>query len=241
MPFRRSIFCSNFRIARCAMQLTGAKHTQPLQTRTRFAAYPPCTGTIHRFLVRNPLCKITARNSNLPKTQRNEPLQQTLSNAGKLSMQRPRSSQPQPLHHHTSEHSNFWTITARDLHHSLGQTTHCQKPGPIFCSAHAEQKTNTRIQTHQNLFTLTKNISAPQQNQAGSKHPVFRFPTFAGTATKKPKLDFPCTNQPPSQPVIARRRSRRSNPSRRNPKRNLVEMDGIEPTTPCLQSRCSTN
>ncbi len=118
-------------------------------------------------------------------------------------MQRPRSSQPQPSHHHTSEHSNSWTITARDSHHSLGQTTHCQKPGLILRPAHAEQKTSTRIQTHQNLFTLTKNISAPQQNQAGSKHPVFQFPTFAGTATKKPKLDFPCTNQPPPQPVIA--------------------------------------
>ena len=27
----------------------------------------------------------------------------------------------------------------------------------------------------------------------------------------------------------------------RSPKGNLVELDGIEPTTPCLQSRCSTN
>ncbi len=40
-------------------------HTQPLRTRTRFAAYPPCTGTIHRSFAPQSPQKTTARNSNL--------------------------------------------------------------------------------------------------------------------------------------------------------------------------------
>jgi hypothetical protein len=99
-----------------------------------------------------------------------------------------------PPHHHTSEHSNFWTIILHGSHRSIGQTTHCQKPGPIFCSARAEPKTSTRIQTHQNLFTLTKNIFAPQQNQAGSKHPIFApHPLRRVMQTKNRNSIFPIT------------------------------------------------
>ena len=87
-------------------------------------------------------------------------------------MQHPRSSQPQSSHHHTSEHSNFWTIILHGSHRSIGQTTHCQKPGPIPANVRTSTKTSTRIQTHQNLFTLTKNIFAPLNNSAGSKHPT---------------------------------------------------------------------
>jgi hypothetical protein len=38
----------------------------PPQTRTRFAAYPPCTGTIYQNHIRiaEPLASITARNGN---------------------------------------------------------------------------------------------------------------------------------------------------------------------------------
>jgi hypothetical protein len=96
-----------------------------------------------------------------------------------------------PPHHHTSEHSNFWTIILHGSHRSIGQTTHCQKPGPIPANVRTSAKTSTRIQTHQNLFTLTKNSFVPPQQQDWEQHPVFQFPTFTGTKTKKPKLDFP--------------------------------------------------
>ncbi len=128
--------------------------------------------------------------------------QQIFAHAGKLSMRRQQSSQLPPPHHHTSEHSNFWTIILHGSHRSIGQTTHCQKPGPIFCSAHTEQKTSTRIQTHQNLFTLTKNSFVPPKQLDWEQHPISRFPTFTGTTTKKPKLDFPHNiSKPPSNPT----------------------------------------
>ena len=91
----------------------------------------------------------------------------------------------------------------------------------------AEPKTGTRIQTHQNLFTLTKNISA-LNIEAGSIHPVFRTADlFRNRPNRKPKLDFPINDLIPTIRTLRQHQ--------------LVEMDGIEPTTPCLQSRCSTN
>jgi len=115
--------------------------------------------------------------------------------AGKLFMQHPRSSQPQPSHHHTSEHSNSWTIILHGSHRSIGQTTHCQKPGPIFCPANADQKTSTRIQTHQNLFTLTKNISAPpkQLDWEQTSNEPRTSPSQSNDPSPK-KLDFPITS-----------------------------------------------
>jgi hypothetical protein len=54
---------------------------------------------------------------------------------------------------------------------STGQTTHRQKPGPATPNVFTSTVTNTRAQTHQNLFTLTKN-NLLLNNQAGSKHPT---------------------------------------------------------------------
>ncbi len=111
-------------------------------------------------------------------------------------MRRQQSSQLPPPHHHTSEHSNFWTIILHGSHRSIGQTTHCQKPGPIPTDVYTSAKTSTRIQTHQNLFTLTKNIFAPQQNQAGSKHPIFApHPLRRVMQTKNRNSIFPITFQ----------------------------------------------
>jgi len=59
------------------------------------------------------------------------------------------------------------------INRSTGQTTHAQIPGL--------DHSNTRTQMHQNLFTLTKNISAPRQLSLGSKHPTLAPPqTFSG-------------------------------------------------------------
>jgi hypothetical protein len=56
---------------------------------------------------------------------------------------------------------------------STGQTTHHQIFGPA--------RADTRIQTHQNLFTLTKNISARQQLSWEQTSEFFRSSTFSGT------------------------------------------------------------
>ena|SRR6516165_7810237 len=62
------------------------------------------------------------------------------------------------------------------INRSTGQTTHAQKPGlaPLF------QAANTRIQMHQNLFTLTKNKSAPRQFSLGTNIRQSAPQTFAG-------------------------------------------------------------
>jgi hypothetical protein len=64
-----------------------------------------------------------------------------------------------------------------------GQTTQSQKPGPIpdITTHVAAPQTGTRIQTHQNLFTLTKNILF-LNIEAGNKHPASApLLTFSGT------------------------------------------------------------
>ena len=195
MPFCRSIFCSVTKHRTMCDAAALEPHTQPPQTRTRFTAYPPCTGTIHRFFAPQSPQKTTARNSNLSQFNATEHSNKFLLHAGKLFMQHPRSSQPQPSHHHTSEHSNFRTIIARSFRHSLGQTTHCQKPGPISCPTNADQKTSTRIQTHQNLFTLTKNIFAPpkQQDWEQTSNEPRTSPSQSNDPSPK-KLDFPITS-----------------------------------------------
>ena len=51
--------------------------------------------------------------------------------------------------------------------------------GPLF------QATNTRIQMHQNLFTLTKNKSAPRQFSLGTNIRLPSPQTFSGIAGQK--------------------------------------------------------
>ena len=77
------------------------------------------------------------------------------------------SSQQRAPHHHTSEHSEYpaingsWLFTTPRVRQPIAKH-------PDQCS-----RTSTRIQTHQNLFTLTKNNSF-LNNQAGNKHPTPR-------------------------------------------------------------------
>jgi hypothetical protein len=61
------------------------------------------------------------------------------------------------------------------------------------CSRHSrgQTQTGTRIQTHQNLFTLTKNILF-LNIEAGNKHPgSVGADLCRNRAQRKPKLDFP--------------------------------------------------
>ena len=60
----------------------------------------------------------------------------------------------------------------------------------LSCSRNQAQ-TGTRIQTHQNLFTLTKN-NLFLNIEAGSKHPACcAADLFRNNSRRKPKLDFP--------------------------------------------------
>jgi hypothetical protein len=76
--------------------------------------------------------------------------------------------------------------------------------------SHDKTSTGTRIQTHQNLFTLTKNISA-LNIEAGSIHPV-SFPTdlCRNRKSRKPKLDFPINDLPTSHRAIDQKINRQS-------------------------------
>jgi hypothetical protein len=105
-------------------------------------------------------------------------------------MQHLRSSQSQPLHHHTSEHSKSSDNSGATRATTWVRQPIAKNPGQFSCF---HTKTNTRVQTHQNLFTLTKNNFAPRNNKLGAN---IRFsaqrPLCRVTPTKKPKLDFPC-------------------------------------------------
>jgi hypothetical protein len=92
-----------------------------------------------------PLGTATSKGS----TQRSRIPKMSIIRTRQNSMQHPRSSQPQSLHHHAFEHSEFSTIMLHGLHRSTGQTTHCQKPGPAHqmspssSPAHAPKRTKT--------------------------------------------------------------------------------------------------
>ena len=64
-----------------------------------------------------------------------------------------------------------------------GQTTQSQKPGPIpdITTDVAVPQTGTRIQTHQNLFTLTKNICSSTLKLGTNIRLAAPLLTFSGT------------------------------------------------------------
>jgi hypothetical protein len=111
------------------------------------------------------------------------------------------SSQPHDHHimlylvaSHASEHSSFSNICFTAINRSTGQTTHARRPGL--------DHSNTRIQMHQNLFTLTKNISAPRQLawEANIRHSSPQ--TFAGIADQNNRNSItPCNSCTPTNPV----------------------------------------
>jgi hypothetical protein len=94
------------------------------------------------------------------------------------------------------------TRTSSCLRHSRGQT-----------------QTGTRIQTHQNLFTLTKNILF-LNIEAGNKHPGSVGADLCRNRTqRKPKLDFPHKRLNPtnSAPLTTPRKWWRWTESNRRP------------------------
>jgi hypothetical protein len=142
------------------------------------------------------------------------------------SMQQKRSSQSLTLHHHASEHSNFFTIIGSQL-------------TPLPRSDNPSQRTRTSFP----LPTYVENINQcthpdapkpihPDKEQIcsstlklGTNIQFFSIRPFQERKQKNRNSIFPINSQTPSH---------RSS-------HTMVEMDGIEPTTPCLQSRCSTN
>ena|SRR3984957_12518735 len=97
MPFCRSIFYSSPRLEMIE------------QTQT---AYPPCTGTIHQKHVVIAFAWIFSKTLGTPfkKPNANKTSKTNISVPASYSMRYPRSSQPQPSHHHASEHSNISAI-----------------------------------------------------------------------------------------------------------------------------------
>ena len=139
-------------------------------------------------------------------------------------MQQKRSSQSLTLHHHASEHSDFFTIIGSQL-------------TPLPRSDNPSQRTRTSFP----LPTHVKNINQcthpdapkpihPDKEQIrsstlklGANIQSFSFRPFQEQKQKNRNSIFPINSQATALHT------------------QMVEMDGIEPTTPCLQSRCSTN
>jgi hypothetical protein len=61
-----------------------------------------------------------------------------------------------------------------------------KEPGP----AHVFTPANTRIQMHQNLFTLTKNKIRPSTIKLGANIQFFAVQTFAGIEAQKIETRF---------------------------------------------------
>src|SRR5271163_3382834 len=102
MPFCRSIFYSSPRLEMIE------------QTQT---AYPPCTGTIHQKHIVIAFVRDLQKTLGTPfkKPNANKTSKINITVPASYSMRYPRSSQPQPSHHHASEHWKFFTIISSQL------------------------------------------------------------------------------------------------------------------------------
>ena len=136
--------------------------------------------------------------------------------------------------HHNRNHRIITHLNTRislrslvhDVTRSLGQTTHRKEPGPIFRPSHSHGQNINRC-THPDA---PKPIHPDKEQFCSSTLKLganirlsFLSDLFRNRWSRKPKLDFPHKQSRPLTHM------------------QMVEMDGIEPTTPCLQSRCSTN
>ena len=112
------------------------------------------------------------------------------------SMQPLRSSQPRALHHHASEHLSSFTIISSQLTPLTRSDNPSQKNTDQSFSlhSHGKPKTDARIQTHQNLFTLTKNKLLLNIEAGRAISGFFPRDLFRNKQNRKPKLDFPQNN-----------------------------------------------
>jgi hypothetical protein len=139
-------------------------------------------------------------------------------------MQQKRSSQSLTLHHHASEHSDFFTIIGSQL-------------TPLPRSDNPSQRTRTSflLPTHVENINQCTHPDAPKPIhpdkeqicsstlKLGANIQFFSTRPFQERKQKNRNSIFPINSQATALHT------------------QMVEMDGIEPTTPCLQSRCSTN
>ena len=86
--------------------------------------------------------------------------------------------------------------------------------------------TATRPETHQNLINPDKEHSMPPTRRTTSASRQRRTDCFSVTTGQSKRLCPSMAGQVQGRALASI---------------HLVEVDGIEPTTPCLQSRCSTN
>ena len=134
----------------------------------------------------------------------------------------------------TLQRENTWSQAPLTQHPTPGQTTHANpsrtSPASPRPTARAIQQKPTEAscapKTHQNLI----------HNQQRT-----RLDTLASMASKR--VTDPKRRTPPngSGPALGVRSRIFSVTTRPNTATQAMEADGIEPTTPCLQSRCSPN
>ncbi len=100
-----------------------------------------------------------------------------------------RASQTATTHHHTSEHSNFRTIQSRRLNQLWVRQPIAKNPGQFSCKS---TKSSTRVQTHQNLFTLTKeHFCSPSTIQPGEQNSNPSQPDLCRNQQRKIETRFP--------------------------------------------------
>ena len=139
-------------------------------------------------------------------------------------MRQIRSSQSLTPHHHASEHSNIFTIIGSQLAPLPRSDNPMQRSGPNFMNAQRIHKIQYAYPDAPKPIHPDKEQIRSQTIQLGNKHPNPNRADLSrnGVADIRNSV-FPVNMRPSKPPKF------------------LVEMDGIEPTTPCLQSRCSTN
>jgi hypothetical protein len=151
-------------------------------------------------------------------------------------MRQKRSSQSLTPHHHASEHSNFFTIIGSQL-------------APLPRSDNPSQRTRTSfpLPTHVENINRHTHPDAPKPIHPDKEQ--FCSSTLKLGTNIRPLLCpdlFRNRNKKKIETRSPRNNSQQGRHSAnlinsKNLDTSMVEMDGIEPTTPCLQSRCSTN
>jgi hypothetical protein len=141
-----------------------------------------------RLLRFSPLPKTTARNSAFANLNDHHKTRQRLTDIADEFATTRSSHRVCLVASHASEHSrSLMRHCFTAINRSTGQTTHAQKPGLDF--------SNTRIQMHQNLFTLTKNIFAPRQFSLGTNIRPSSPQTFSGIADQNNRNSItPCNS-----------------------------------------------
>ena len=171
------------------------------------------------------------------------------------------------LHIHHTQHTHKTLLTAAaqpalshdvSQRHSLGQTPMPAKPRtPLGSSLNPACNKHTPTQKPSEVSCAPRSAPEPDSQSPKNKHTELSQPrqhpyrhASNPRALQKPTPAYPISHAA-AQPRRAKRRQgsnsllhddEQPTPARQSQhptSQSLVEADGIEPTTPCLQSRCS--